>query len=130
MARKGSGPYRTPTPKPSWADRLQDHGKRVTKEKRTQRIAAKPRPSVQEVIITVRGASGNDPGEIAVGYFTVQDGFVTLTNQGGEPIKDMEPERAGNADPKYIAGLLLRKRRSEKNEDFNRRLDYRPLGWR
>jgi hypothetical protein len=55
--------------------------------------------------------------------------MVTLTDQNGGPIKDMKPEKLGNADPKYIAGLLIRKRRSESNEDFNRQLDYRPLGW-
>ena len=73
--------------------------------------------------------SENDPGQIDVGYFIVEDGMVTLTDQNGEPIKDMKPEKVGNADLKYIAGLLIRKRRSESNEDFNRQLDYRPLGW-
>jgi hypothetical protein len=42
---------------------------------------------------------------------------LTRTDQDGLPIEDVKPEKLGDCDPKYLAGLLLRKRRQESGAD-------------
>jgi hypothetical protein len=76
----------------------------------------------------VRGSSeSGDPGEIAVGHFIVQDGFVHLTDEAGKPLNDVKPEVLPNSvDPKSVAARMTRRRRTETGSDFWRTLDYPP----
>jgi hypothetical protein len=109
-----------------WLDELADHGKKQIKEPPK---APKKRLAVHEVTITLRGASGDDPGSIAAGFYVVDGDTVFLTDVNGEIGKDAKGHAVGDCDPRYIAQMLLRQRRAESNEDFNRRLDYRRTGW-
>jgi hypothetical protein len=105
----------------TWLDKLSDHGATKVKEKK-KRIG--PRPVVHEVYVIVRHSSGADPGQIDIGHFIVVDGLVILTDQEGDRLKDGPSHIVGDCDPRYIAQMLLRQRRSEKGSDFNR--DLRP----
>jgi hypothetical protein len=82
---------------------------------------------VQEGRITVRLSSENDPDEIAIGHFVVQDGVLTLTDANGKPLEGVKQEiSAEGANPKSIAGRLTRQRWSETRGGFNRKLAYEP----
>jgi hypothetical protein len=73
-----------------------------------------PRPPVQEVTVSVRPSSDNDPGEIVVGYFIVQDGCLVLTDAAGTPLKDAKPEvLAEGVNPKSVAARLTLARWSD-----------------
>jgi hypothetical protein len=88
-----------------------------------------PTPPVQEVTVSIRPSNDNDPGEIAVGYFIVQDGCVVLTGAAGTPLKDATPGvLADGVNPKNIAARMTRARRSDTRGGFNRKLFYEPLG--
>jgi hypothetical protein len=88
-----------------------------------------PTPPVQEVAVSVRPSSDNDPGEIAVAYFIVQDGCVVLADAAGTPLKDAKPEvLADGVNPKSVAARLTRARWGETRGGFNRKLVYEPLG--
>ena len=107
-------------------------------------------PEIKPIYITRRRPLGdNDPGEIAYGNFTFVDGIVTLTDDAGTPLKRGSSQvlttrkekgardvplwssavPAGN-DARQVAGRLLHQKvSSEKSgSDFNRPLNYRPLG--
>jgi hypothetical protein len=90
----------------AWIEELQEHGSKATKDKRKQSIAARPRPPVREVYITIRGAIGNDPGEIAAGYFIVEDGMLMLTDQNGQPIRMRHPKICATAIPGSLPECL------------------------
>ena len=88
-----------------------------------------PRPPVQEVTVSVRPSSDNDPGEITVGYFIVQDGSVVLTDAAGTPLNDAKPEvLTDGVHPKSIAARMTRAPRSDTRGGFNRKLVNEPLG--
>ena len=103
-------------------------------------------PEVYQVYIDIKLPSGNDPGRVAYGFYTVTDGVVTMTNRKGEPAHDdtgktytqkLEP----NDDAYVIAGRLTRQLRdalrgknhpsagfSSGGGNFSRALDY-PKGY-
>jgi len=122
-----------------WADELEQHakkakarkGKSVLGNQKTEKRTGPP-PVVHEFYITVRGASENDPGQIDVGFYVVENGQVTLTDAAGKPLKDAKSEALPNGmDPRTIAVGMLRNRRTESNEDFRRALYQEPRkGWR
>jgi hypothetical protein len=106
----------------SWLDDVAKHGRQKTREK-----VSKLTPTW--FAITVRRPTDNDPGQIAEGWYVLSaDLVVTLTDQDGKPLEDVES--ATVTDPKYAAAAaarLLRDHRAGKS-DFNRRLRYRRLG--
>jgi hypothetical protein len=70
----------------------------------------------------------NDPGEILEAHFVVVDGVVKLTDEHGRQLKDSKTAPLpASTDPRLIASILLRQRRSDNNSDFNRSL---PTNWR
>lgn len=74
-------------------------------------------------------ASGADPGEVAPAYFTVDERVLTLTDEKGEPIKDIKPYTLRDGDdPRRLAGHFAWKHLKESRSDFNRRLEYPRLG--
>jgi hypothetical protein len=40
---------------------------------------------VHEVIVTIKPVKGTYPGQVAYGWYTLQDGVVTLTDREGNP---------------------------------------------
>lgn len=78
-------------------------------------------PEIHEVIVQLRPSSANDPGEIALAWFTFADGKVTLTSKEGTPIGepiDCPPTLDPDAAARSAAS-----RRWERNDRFDR-----PLG--
>ena len=119
----------------SWIDDLAGHAAKSAKKKQP----AKPKPAVHQVIVTTRPAdeSTGDPGACRVGYYTVQDGLLTLTDENGSPLKTDQGkpitvvlENAGDA--RGVAASLVRKRaRGDGMRGFERgALNYPDEGWR
>ena len=40
---------------------------------------------VRQVIVTIKPPKGNYPGQVTYGWYTLQDGVVTLTDRKGNP---------------------------------------------
>jgi hypothetical protein len=90
-------------------------------------------PTAQEVVVSVRSASENDPGECAIGYFIVQGNTVTLTDENGKPLDEKDgTAKIGDANPKSVASIIVRRRweGTRGEADFNRPLNYQRGGWR
>jgi hypothetical protein len=73
-------------------------------------------PEIHQVFIDIKLPKGNDPGQVAYGYYTLVDGVVTMTNQKGEPAQDdtgktYTAKLLPNDDANVIAGRLTRKLR-------------------
>ena len=84
------------------------------------------------MIVSVRDASENDPGEVAIGYFIVRGDTVTLTNERGTPLdgKEGSAKIGSDVNPKSIAQMMTRKRwEATRGGDFNRRIVYLKSGW-
>jgi hypothetical protein len=102
-----------------WIDALQAEGK----SKQVRKRNVKPAPLVEEILVMVRRPSGNDPGEVTVGYYTIEDNSLWLTDQNGIPFADgaavtLESE----ANARAIASSLIRKRWSATRGGFWRQL--------
>jgi hypothetical protein len=99
----------------TWIDKLQDES--------TSRVRAAPKrrvkPNVQEVLVTVRPSYGNDPGEVAVGYFLIEYGSLQMTDENGRSLEKEKPVQIGDASPRSIAASLTRKRWEETRGGFN-----------
>ena len=66
--------------------------------------------------IDIKLPSGNDPGQLSLGYYTVVDGVVTMTDAKGNPAHDdsgkvYTQKLAPNDDAYVIAGRLTRQLR-------------------
>ena len=79
---------------------------------------------LHQVIVGVRGANGNDPGEATIDHYALEGGSLTMTDENGAPLGNPLPLELGD-DPKVIARRETVMRWNEKR--FNRRLDYPPL---
>lgn len=87
--------------------------------------------TINRVIIQLRRPSGDDPGQISEGYYTVEHGVLVMTHADGRPVNDefRHTLKAGD-EPAAIAGMLTRRVRrfmlgiSEAEEAFNRPLRY------
>jgi hypothetical protein len=87
-----------------------------------------PRPPVVESYVWVQTRpcrDDDDPGEILEGWFSVDEGTVTITDREGKYITSRA--MIAGEDPAALARLLLREKGPE-SESFNRRLDYPKLG--
>ena len=73
-----------------------------------------------------------DPGAVAVGYYTVTDGELVMTDAAGKPITDQNGNQWRRAvepgSERVIAGRLVRAVRARlglnKRQGFDRRIDY------
>lgn len=83
----------------------------------------RPPPTVHQVIVQVRAPSENDPGQITVGHYTVEDGVLELTDEKGKPLEKPIPLPA-DADAKAVAHKLTGERWLKNRSPFNRRLEY------
>ena len=115
----------------SWVDQLAEHGKKRKRKATSDKpVIVGPPPPVQEVIVSVRPANDRtgDPGEAAIGWYIVQDGVLTMTDENAKPSD--KPETAlvtEGMNVEVVAARLTKKRwmsaRSE-NDDFNRPIFY------
>ena len=72
--------------KPSWIDTLHAEGKSKRKLPLKQ---LPPDPLlVRRVTIQVRKPSGNDPGEIAFGFYTFENSVLQMTDENGSPLAE------------------------------------------
>jgi hypothetical protein len=107
---------------------LSEHATKSVREKRKH----EPRPTVQVVIVSVRNASENDPGECAVGYFIVRGDIVTLTDERGTALdgKEGSAKIGSDVNSKSIAQMMTRRRwEATRGGDFNRRIVNPKSGW-
>ena len=84
---------------------------------------------VRAVWITTRPPRGDDPGEVDVGFYKVENGMVIMCSEEGLPTG--KKVRLGPGDDAHkIAGRLTREnwlRRGPEN-DFHRQLIYPNIG--
>jgi hypothetical protein len=56
-------------------------------------VPAGPPPKVEGFYVTVRHSDENgDPGQIAIGWYFVQDGMLTMCDENGKPLEGLKPE--------------------------------------
>lgn len=114
-----------------WLEKLQDVGTKAAQDALERNPPEAPAkhtrtPKAHQVTVSVCGASGNDPGEVAIGFSTFDGGSLTPVDEKGVPLGgpiQVLPE----IDPRSIARSEMWKRWSE-NGRFNRRLEYPPTG--
>jgi hypothetical protein len=99
------------------------------------------KPEVHQVIVDIHLPSSRLPaGQTALGYYTVVDGVVTMTDPKGEPATDGEGRTytrklAPNDDARVIAGRLTKELRlalrgkSNAPSGFGGPLNYPSKGW-
>jgi hypothetical protein len=76
------------------------------------------------VRITIRNGGDDDPGVIAEGYYTVEDGAVILRDRDDKHLTSRALLKG--EDPAVLAKSLLRE--AEQPKDFNRPIHYPKLG--
>ena len=97
-----------------------------------------PMPDVKSVTIQIRPRSGRagDTGQVSFGYYTVEDGVLTMTDGDGRPVRRRDGElmqrklKPGD-DAETFARIFTRSFRLHvqgDGADFNRQLDYPNLG--
>jgi hypothetical protein len=82
-------------------------------------------PVIKTVPVQTAALFGGSPGAITVGYYSVQDDVVVMHDESGKPTGMRMP--AGEY-PRQVAYLMTRESWKAKAPDFNRQLNYRPLG--
>jgi hypothetical protein len=85
-------------------------------------LSAPSQPTYVRVIIS--NGNDNDPGVIAEGYYTIEDGAVILRDRDDKHLTSRA--LLPGQDPLGVARALLRE--VEEPEDFNRPLHYPKLG--
>ena len=97
---------------------------------------------VQHITVQIRRPTGDDPGQVTTGYFTLADGILTMTTSSGVPIRRATTGERFTCKIKpgdnhvAIAGQLTLQVRDELRGEnrpgavkgFNRQLDYPKSG--
>jgi hypothetical protein len=92
---------------------------------------------IKEVIITLRQPSGRkgDYGLVALGNDTLEGNILTMVDEDGKPLREKHGIMRRTLEPGEDAAAVARKltrdihiRQADSN-DFNRRLEYPPIGW-
>jgi hypothetical protein len=107
----------------TWTKKLLAHGESKRKPKAMPR---KPRPVLQETGAQIRGASGNDPGEVIPVYYLVDDGVLIVMDEKGKPLEGAKAHTLLSSDhAQQLAKLmtLVRRRQADPN-GFNRSLNH------
>jgi len=81
---------------------------------------------VKKLTIQVRAPRGSDPGEVAIGYYCVVDGYVVLTDADGKRLGS-DKRYIGSGDAHLIACRMVRNRKGRASASFNRPVSYPPL---
>jgi hypothetical protein len=91
------------------------------------RPPTKPRPDpvIRTVYVQTAPQSYGSPGACELGFYSVTDDVVTMHDVNGKPTGKCMP--AGE-DPRQVAYLITRETWKAEKPDFNRRLNYQPLG--
>jgi hypothetical protein len=87
---------------------------------------------IHQVYATVRLPRDDDPGRVAVGYFTLVGDVLTMTNSKGVPVRGLSTGKpithrmqAGDNAHAIASRLTLKIQRAVSGEtDFNRPIDY------
>ena len=89
---------------------------------------------IYNVVVQIHGPSGDYPGQVAEGRYTVDDNTVTLVNHLGTPVRDSDGKtytrKLDVGDDAYKAAARLTKqfrsarRGKERVEGFSRPLHY------
>jgi hypothetical protein len=104
-----------------WIDALQAEGK--SKQKPASKRKATPAPLVNEILVTVRRPSGNDPGQVEPGYYVIEDKSLWVTDKDGIPFKDSTAVTLeSEANVRAIASSLIRERWNKNRGGFWRDL--------
>ena len=75
---------------------------------------------------------GSDPGAIEEGWFTVNDGYVQLTDRGGNKVRGEfvgRPIGPGESAREVAVRMLRARVRSRPAKAFTRTIHYRKTGW-
>jgi hypothetical protein len=118
--RLPSPPRRLPTAEQSAVDLRDEVAEAIPEEP--------PAPIIETYVqVQVRQCQDNDdPGEIAEGWFSVDDGQVIVTNSTGKYVGSCALRKGEDAH--VVAKRLLREKAPE-GESFNRRLSYPGMGF-
>jgi len=81
---------------------------------------------VHKVTVQIRASKGSFPGEVAIGYYCVVDGYVVLTDAAGKPLGS-DKCYIGSGDAHLIACRMVRNRKGRASASFNRPISYPPL---
>jgi hypothetical protein len=86
------------------------------------------KPEVKSVWVQTAGPIGpGDPGAAEPAFYFVSDGVLNLCDDDGKPTRHTHQLKPSD-DPCRIAGRLKRAALALTHSDFNRRLNYQPLG--
>jgi hypothetical protein len=50
-------------------------------------------PEVKQVIVQIKAPKSGFPGQVAYGYYTLENGVVTMTDQKGNPAVDVNEKK-------------------------------------
>ena len=83
---------------------------------------------VHKVTVQIRAPKGSFPGEVAIGYYCVVDGYVVLTDADGKPLGTKRHLSPGG-DARLIACRMIRERRRNSTaiSGFSDRILYQKL---
>ena len=93
-------------------------------------------PAVHSVYATVRSPRDDDAGQVTIGYYTLADGILTMTDSRGAAVRDrqsgekylhkMKPGDRAEAIAKRMTLQIYRMLRgeTERTAAFNRPLNY------
>jgi hypothetical protein len=79
---------------------------------------------VHKVTIQIRAPKGAFPGEVAIGYYCVVDGYVVLTDADGKPLGSDKRHLSPGDDARLIACRMVRNRGRASTSGFNRPIAY------
>ena len=91
-------------------------------------------PDVRKVFRDIRSPKGDDdPGQVTIGYYTLTDGLMTMTDGNGKPIRkdngELWTHRMRDGDKEtpiahWMTGKVYRALRGDDVLGFNRRISY------
>lgn len=116
----------------NWLDALLDRSREARgtppapKPSLPARVQAKP--EVKSVWVQTAAARLPEyPGAAEPAFYFVADDVLTLCDEDGKPTRHTHQLKP-NEDPRRIAGRLKNAALGDAHSDFNRRLNYGPLG--
>jgi hypothetical protein len=112
-----------------WLDALERRAREATGVAPVRRAPTPTRakPEVKSVWVQTAAPSPGDPGGAEPAFYFVSDDVLNLCDEQGRP--SGKSVALGSADdPRRIAGRLKRASLALTHSDFNRRLNYQPLG--
>ena len=115
----------------SWLDTLRDSGLQARRDRFAPAVSTLParKRELKSFWATVRNPNPNKPGdagEVEVVFYLFDGREVTLADENGKPHGSKTMAVGPEANPRQIASILWRSTRDASN--FNRRINYQPLG--